>query len=243
MKRIAVIVSAFCFISCQQQTSSATEEVKDTVATVIDVPLIADGDTVTIGDQLYDITPVTAEEFNKVPEWKSDTSEAVNILKDSAHVRRAGDSLILTLANGQEKILVNNITEDENYAVYTYAAYLPAMQHFVVFNVGYEWHSYELYNFRDGEMTRTIGFPEISPDKKHFICSNTDLVAAFTLNGFQLFQLPPSLKPILLQERELENWGANTIKWKDGRTLVAWQDYLDKNGEVQSRYIRLTPKP
>ncbi len=239
MMRIAIAFCALYLVSCQQ--SSKTEEgakdstVTDSAAVVID--------TVTIGNQLYNITSSTAAEFRQVPEFPADTSEAVNILKDSMRVRRAGDSLVLTLANGRQKVMVNNNNDNEEYTQYTYQAYLPAIEHWVVFNAGYEWHSYELIDSRNGEMTRTIGFPELSPDKKYFICSNTDLMAAFTLNGFQLFQLTPGLNPVLLQERELVNWGPATIKWKDATTLVALQHYLDAHSEEHTRFIRLTPKP
>lgn len=241
MMRIAIAFCALYLVSCQQ-SSKTEEEAKDSMVTVTDSASVVI-DTVTIGNQLYNITSSTAAEFQQVPEILADTSEAVNILKDSVHVRRTGDSLVLTLANGRQKVMVNNNNDNEEYTQYTYQAYLPAIEHWVVFNAGYEWHSYELIDSRNGEMTRTIGFPELSPDKKYFICSNTDLMAAFTLNGFQLFQLTPGLNPVLLQERELVNWGPATIKWKDATTLVALQHYLDAHSEEHTRFIRLTPKP
>ncbi|SIN67407.1 hypothetical protein SAMN04488055_0496 [Chitinophaga niabensis] len=241
MMRIAIAFCALYLVSCQQ--SSKTEEgTKDSTVTDTDAAAVII-DTVTIGHQLYNITTSTAAEFQQVPEFLADTSEAVNILRDSMRVRRAGDSLILTLANGLQKVMVNNNNHTEEYTQYTYQAYLPAIEHWVVFNAGYEWHSYELVNARNGEMTRTIGFPELSPDKRFFICSNTDLMAAFTLNGFQLFQLTPDLNPVLLQERELVNWGPATIKWKDATNLVALQHYLDAQSNEHERFIRLTPAP
>lgn len=241
MMRIAIAFCALYFVSCQQ--SAKTEEgTKDSTVTVTDSAAVII-DTVSIGRQLYNITVSTAAEFQQVPAFIADTSEAVNILRDSVRVRRAGDSLILTLANGRQKVMVNNNNDNEEYTQYTYQAYLPAMEHWVVFNAGYEWHSYELINSRNGEMTRTIGFPELSPDKRYFICSNTDLMAAFTLNGFQLFQYTPGQNPVLLQERELVNWGPATIKWKDATTLVALQHYLDAHSEEHTRFIRLTPAP
>jgi hypothetical protein len=243
MKRIAIALCALYLFSCQQPSPKGEEGTKDSAVTVTD-PASLVIDTVSIGRQLYTITPATAEEFGQVPELIPDSSEAVNILRDSARVRRAGDdTLILTLANGRQKLMINNNEEGEEYTQFAYQAYLPAIEHWVVFNAGYEWHSYELISSRTGEMTRTIGFPQLSPDKKFFICSNTDLMAAFTLNGFQLFQLTPDLKPVLLQERELVNWGAVTIKWKDAATLVALQHYLDVHSDEHTRYIRLTPQP
>ncbi|MRG43701.1 hypothetical protein GFS24_01180 [Chitinophaga sp. SYP-B3965] len=244
MKRIAFVLSALYFVSCQQPVPTAETD-KDSAQTVPDSSAATAVviDTVTIGGQLYNITLATQGEYDQIPEWRSDTSEAVNILPDSARVRRAGDSLILTLANGQRKVMVNNNSDNDEYTQYAYQKYLPALQHWVVFNAGYEWHSYELIDSRTGEMTRTIGLPELSPDKKHFICTNTDLMAAFTLNGFQLFQLTPEGKPVLLQEQELHNWGATTIKWKDDKNLLALQHYLDPKSDEHTRYIRLSPRP
>lgn len=243
MKRIAIALCALYLFSCQQPSPGAEEGTKDSAVTVTD-PANVVIDTVTIGNQLYEITAASAEEFGQVPELIPDSSEAVNILRDSARVRRAGnDSLVLTLADGRQKIMVDNNEDGEEYTQYAYLAYLPAIQHWVVFNAGYEWHSYELIDARNGEMTRTIGFPQLSPDKKHFICSNADLMAAFTLNGFQLFQLTPELKPVLLQEQQLVNWGPVTIKWKDAKSLVAKQYYLDAQSNEHERFIRLTPKP
>lgn len=242
MKRIAFAFCALYIISCQQPAPKAEEGIKDSLSTVTDSAATVI-DTVTIGDRLYNITPATAAEFQQVPEFVADTSEAVNIRKDSLRVRRSGDSLIITLANGLQKVMINNNNDNEEYTQYTFQAYLPAMEHWVVFNAGYEWHSYELINTRTGEMTRTIGFPELSPDKKYFICSNTDLMAAFTTNGFELFQLTPEGKPVLLQERVLVNWGPAVIKWKDANTLMALQHYLDAGSEEHTRFIRLTPRP
>lgn len=245
MKRIAFVFSALYFVSCQQSSSTAEAD-KDSALVVTDPAVSAImGDTVTIGNQLYDITPVTAEEFNQVPEWKPDTSEAVNILRDSARVRRAGDSLIFILDNGQQKVMVNNNNSDsEDYTQYTYEAFLSTLGHWMVFNTGYEWYSYELIDSRNGEMTRTIGRPAISPDQQKFICTNKDLMASFTLNGFQLFAIPaPFEKPVLVQEQQLENWGASVMKWKDAKTLFALQHYLDPQSEEHTRYIRLTPRP
>lgn len=239
MKRIAFALCALYLVSCQQSPNTG-EAVKDSALAVTDSAAVVI-DTVTIGDQLYDITPATAAEFQQVPEFMPDTSEAVNIRRDSVRVRRAGDSLILTLADGRQKVMINNNNDNEEYTQYTYQAYLPALEHWVVFNAGYEWHSYELINCRNGEMTRTIGFPELSPDKKYFLCSNTDLVAAFTENGFQLFRFTPGQSPVLLQERELVNWGPATMKWKDTATLVALQHYLDEHSQEHTRFIRLKP--
>lgn len=242
MKRIVFVLSALYFVSCQQPAHKA-ETTKDSAQPVTDsaaTPALVI-DTVTIGGRLYDITLATLEEYNQVPEWKPDTSEAVNIQPDHAHVRRGNDSLILTLANGRQKVMVNNNNDNEEYTQYTYQKYLPALQHWVIFNAGYEWHSFELIDSRNGEMTRTIGMPVLSPDQKQFICTNLDLMAAFTLNGFQLFQLTPEGKPVLVQEQELQNWGMSAIKWKDGKTLLALQHYLDPQSEEHTRYIRLTP--
>ena len=125
-----------------------------------------------------------------MPEIKPDTSEAVNIRTAAGKVRRSGDSLIFRLENGQEKALVNNNkTDGDDYVEYTYNAYLPAIQSWLVFHAGYEWYAYDLVSARTGEVISTIGIPQFSPDNKYFICSNTDLEAAFTQNGFQLYEV------------------------------------------------------
>ncbi|GEP97931.1 hypothetical protein [Chitinophaga cymbidii] len=198
-------------------------------------------DTITIGGQLYDIEDASQEEFDAIPGMLADTSETRTIAKAEGLVERRGDSLVFRLDNGQEKTLVNNLSDNDDYAEYHYQGYIPQLRHWVVYNGGYEWFSYDLVSKSDGKMLSTIGIPQLSPDGKHFICSNSDLIAGFTENGFELYEYRQG-KIFLVQSRQLNKWGPVAIKWKHAGQLLANMIIVNQDMEESTRYVRLTPR-
>lgn len=198
-------------------------------------------DTLTIGAQLYRVVPSTQELFESAPEFMPDTSEARNIARQADRVRREGDALILQLGNGTEKRLEHKPMKDgEDYEEYIYQGYQPALKSFVVWKNGYEYFDVQLVNEQTGEQVTAIGLPQVSPDGKHAVASNLDLMAAFTTNGLEYFTVSPA-GVALAYEYQPEKWGPYCIKWLDGKVLVAKLGVMTKDMDVVDQYVRLEP--
>ncbi|RPE05658.1 hypothetical protein EGT74_25120 [Chitinophaga lutea] len=241
MKQMLPVFLVLTFAACQQQPGGATQAVKDSVVTVSAAPAatatVSPTDTVTIGGRLFRFTDIGQSEFDAVPALVPDTSEAVNLARVPSRVQRSGDSLIFSLENGGQKILVNNHSDNDDYAQFIFQAYLPETQHWLVLHNGYEWFSYDLVSARDGEVIQTIGVPQFSPDKKYFIASNADLVAQFTDNGFELFEVRKD-GPVEIHSGMLDNWGPVIIKWKDANTLVGEIKTVNEQMEETTRFVK-----
>lgn len=243
MKQLVLVFVTSAFMACQQQPGKVTAAIQDSVLTVTAEPVAAaageDADTVTIGGRLFSWSAIDKSEFDAIPEMQPDTSEAVNISRAPGRVARSGDSLIFSLENGGQKVLLNNPEDNDNMALYTFLGFMPELQHWVVFNSGYEWSSYELINARNGEQISTLGIPQLSPDKKYFITANADLVAQFNTNGFELFEnRKEGLVPI--QHYMPETWGPIKIKWKNADTFYAEISEVNKQMEETIRHVKFS---
>ncbi len=241
MKQMLPVFLVLTFAACQQQPGTTTQAVRDSTLSVSAAPVAAitaaESDTVTIGGRLFRFVDIDQGEFETVPGLEPDTSEAANIARAPSRVQRIGDSLIFSLENGGQKILVNNHSDNDDYAQFLFQAYLPETQHWLVLHNGYEWFSYEMVSARNGELISTIGVPQFSPDKKYFITANADLVAQFTDNGFELFEVRKD-GPVEIYSGMPEKWGPVTIKWKAADTLVGEIKTVNEQMEETTRFVK-----
>lgn len=204
-------------------------------------------DTVTIGDVLYMVTDIARAEFLAVPAYQPrPETEEKNILPYAGKVSRRGDSLLLKLAGGRTEALVTSHSKgddgaDYNDAEYRFLDYIPALKAYLVYVIGYEYYHCILVHAVTGAKINTVSIPQLSPDKRSFICSNSDLVAGFTTNGFELFRVAGD-NIILVQERQPENWGPVMIKWKDAKSFVAHLQERDGQMNEKDRFVMLVPR-
>lgn len=244
MKQLVLIFVISTLMACQQQPGTVAGGPRDSVLTVTAEPVaIAPGevaDTVTIGGRLFTWSAIDKSEFDAIPEMQPDTNEALNISRvPGGRVVRSGDSLIFSLENGGQKVLVNNPNDNDDMAMFTFLGFMPELQHWVVFNSGYEWSSYELINARNGAQTGTLGIPQLSPDKKYFITANADLVAQFDANGFELFEVRKE-GPVVIQSYMAETWGPVKIKWKNADTFYAEISEVNEQMEETIRHVKFS---
>ncbi len=147
--------------------------------------------------------------------------EKYYLTKVSGKATRKGNDLLLTLSNGQTKILKNNTKEDEDYEVYQFLT-LDANGYYVVAVFYFESYAYLLINPTNGSTTRTIGYPVFSPDKKQYAAGNYDMVAAFTFNGIDFLSVT---KDSVYSDLTMDfgTWGPEELKWKNDSTLYVKQ--------------------
>lgn len=258
MNRMKLLLPAVMICGWMACHTSATQSARDTTAnashadsTVTEAPTGAARDTfakseyglpdtLTIGSQLYRVVPSTEELFESAPEFRPDTAESKNIARQADRVRREGGMLIFKLGNGSEKSLGNIGSDGEDFEEWVYQGYLPQLKSFVVWKNGYEYFDVQLLNEQTGELTRTIGLPQVSPDGKKMIACNTDLMAAFTTNGLEYYANPPE-GLVLQYEYQPEKWGPEVIKWLDNNVLVGKFNVLTKDMDQVVQYVRLEP--
>ncbi|MBO9153728.1 hypothetical protein ACFOTA_16030 [Chitinophaga sp. GCM10012297] len=248
MKRCLIPIG-FALIATACQQPPAVRQIQDSIHTDPTTADTADvvaepteRDTVTIAGVLYNIIDISQAEFEAVPGYRPlPENEKENIARYAGKIFRSGDSLMLKLENDSMVVLKTNRSDNEDYADYHFLDYMPALKAYLVYVEGYEYFAYLLVDANMGRVTNTIGVPQLSPDKKMFVSSNEDLVAAFTTNGFELFRMgTDSLE--LVQERQPEKWGPVIIKWKDARSFVGHFNELDEEINRIGRYVKLVPR-
>lgn len=210
----------FIFVlSCEPKVKHAEKPVNQHVVVA---------DTFMIADKVFRLKEgLTKSDFDELVSFAFDTSEVRNLLKDSALVKRSGDTLTFKIANGKKVTLADNKnTDGDEYADYDYMGYLTDIKHFVVFGAFYEWYNYLLISEKTGDTILLRGEPVLSPDKKLLVSGNLDLVAGFTENGFELYSVEnATLK--LIGKKELSSWGPQELKWKNNTELWVERSVMD----------------
>ncbi|MCK7556091.1 hypothetical protein MKQ70_14110 [Chitinophaga sedimenti] len=239
----AIIACCSCGTPAAQKTPVDSLVIADKAAMANDTFATAAADTVSLGGVVYDITAITKEEFDAVKGWEIDTSESRSLQQTGGAVRRVGDTLFFQAANRRVMMISDRDADEgnnpgEEFVEYSYYGEVPGSGHWLVGCMFYESYAYALIGKETGDTTFTIGVPVISPDGKYFVAGNADLEAQFTPNGLELYR--NGKKPQLVDERMLEYWGPNTVKWKDNRNLLI--EKIERNQE-SPRYIRLTARP
>lgn len=199
-------------------------------------------DTFSVGKRSFTIYPLEHSSFDKLGTPDYDSAEFSLLNDDKAHVKRAGDSLIFTLNNGKTSILANNTREEnDEYSIFFYAGYLPAIHQYLVFGSYYESSDYVLINADNGDITHVWGIPVISPDHKYLICPSLDLIAGFNNNGFQLFSYRDN-KLIPEGDVQFDKWGPGQMKWLDNKTIEAEYVVLDNDMNEVPKPVKLIMK-
>ncbi|TND00501.1 MAG: hypothetical protein FD123_4362 [Bacteroidetes bacterium] len=191
-------------------------------------------DTLIIAGKTYDIHTYTPEAFDHLPssgpERLVDRNENIQY-EDSSKAKRVDKTLVLKTVDGKEVILANTFA-GEGMEDYTRYIYVGSMKTIACWYVDvYEYESYHglLIDQRNGQQTEMWNKPRLSPDLKHFIVANLDLDAAFTPNGFQLWELTDD-GPKKIWEREFEGWGPDDVRWVDNNTIAFVKTYHGTDG-------------
>ncbi|NML37039.1 hypothetical protein HHL17_07495 [Chitinophaga sp. G-6-1-13] len=243
-KILFLIVFVHFMYSCnsgkQSGSADSTQIVRD--STVPEAGISATPkyiDTIQAGNKKFLVFFIDKTTYEQFPAYQlsGDTSET-NALAKNTDVKRIGQQLEFHLANGQQKIRVDNSEDDDGYARYSYAGYYPALHRHGIFISYYEADGFELINPDNGDTLYTWTAPIVSPDKKYFICPNMDIEAGFNPNGFQLFEI--NNKDILLVGApELTEYGIDEVRWVDNKTLIAVYQTHEDIAHDRKRYVKL----
>ncbi|WP_324672982.1 hypothetical protein [Hymenobacter sp. GOD-10R] len=155
-------------------------------------------------------------------------------------VKRAGRTLWLRPTDHPPLRLVDNPAEDyDTNIAYEYIASLPKIGQWLLSVHLYEGGYYVLVDQRTGRRTPIWGPPAISPNGRHFVCGNSDVLAHYEPNGLQVWSAEGT--PRLLWERETE-WGVQEPRWLDDHSILFQQDFFDKD-DVDTRVVRMKVIP
>jgi hypothetical protein len=226
MKKILLVI-ALLATACNHQKTVSQPAVDTTQKVKASLPI----DTLQLGNKSFLVYDLDQSPFSGEPVVESDSAELQLLHHETrGHVKREGDSLIITLDNGQHKVFVSNShpAQDDSYTEYTYTGYIPDIKAYGIYCTYYESFEYKLVDQTNGETISTWGPPIISPNKKNFLCVSYDLEARFSANGFQLFTYQNG-KIIPVGETELDNWGPGQVKWIDDSSFIAEHITLDSN--------------
>ncbi len=227
--RISFIFSSLIvFYSC---TNPKTEENNSPKK------LISETDTFYGGKYLLHCSDTSQAAFESIFKANNDTSEANNLKRDVAFVKRIGDSLIFKLASSS-KMLINKGSEADDFENYKYLGKINSINSYLVFGSFWESYSFILINANTGKENSLCGMPVVSPNNKHVVAAGFDLQAAFVFNGLQMYEVTSdSLK--LNWSRELIRWGANNVAWLDNDNLMVEKLYVDSTMSIRKSYIKI----
>lgn len=234
LKTIVLIVSVLVSVNACKQHAQPAAKAEENV-NKYGLP-----DTIHIGKHVLQLDTSSEAAFLKLGELVFDTSEQMNLTRDSQWVKRNGDTLFFVTASGVAT-LTNVNADDDSYSQYSYYGKIPGTDQYLTLGLFYEWYNYFLISSKTGDTTILWGAPEVSPDKKLLITANADLEAGFTNNGLQLFGLEDG-NIVSAGEKLIDEWGPEEIRWVNNNQAIAKMVFISSDGKITYRYgyVRLT---
>ena len=238
MKKIALLLLSLSMLfSCSEKNPNSTISKDSLRIDSLGTKALTKEDTLMLGGYILWLSPIDESVYNKYSSVSPKEKEIDLLSQDSSQVKRIKDSLIFTSINKKEISLTNNLNEEEDYEKYSYIQNLSDIKQWLISGVYNEYYDYILIDQNSGEKIAMPGLPIVSPNKKLIISGNSDLVAAFTFNGLELYKYE-NKKLTKVATKELANWGANEIKWIDDSTLLIKQDFIDSSSNRFQKFVQ-----
>lgn len=207
-------------------------------------------DTGLINNKSFIVDSITKAAYNRLKYenkysltediWqKAAAIEKEYLITDSSRVSRQDTMLIFKIANGEEFILRNDsfgITDET--VVYHVLMDIPEIACWLVFEMYYEGSGYRLVSQTDGKSFSVYGIPLFSPAGGYFVCSSSDIEAAYNVNGIQGWSYENN-KLKQLFAILVDDWGPEEIKWSGDTMLYIKQSFWKTGGAVGSRYGKM----
>ncbi|MBL0741831.1 hypothetical protein [Chryseolinea lacunae] len=235
------LLFVLCIVSCVSKKETETTTDSTTVSQTTDTLAVASGPWLDLDIEhikTYSYTDTTITFADPAYNGPHDLEEPESIKTDS-RVKRTEEGLIFKLKNGQTKTLKNTDTQDQDYASYVFQKKFDDVNQWLVFAIFFESHGFVMIDQNDGTETWMWSEPTFSPDKKYFLCGSADIEAGFVPNGFQLWTFQDG-KPTKLWDKELTDWGAESLIWAKDDVVFGNQVYRDAElGEANQRIVRM----
>jgi len=158
---------------------------------------------------------------------------------------KQGGKLILPLANGTSKVLLDKKSDTEIDDVsYSFIGKIDSLSLYVIKASFYETSEFILMDKETGEEIRTWGKPIISPDFKHLFSYGDALGYDVMPNGIQMWKFEDG-KLKIDWEIKPDEWKPQSIDWLDENTLlfikVYPKEFTQKSKDIYE-YVKLIIK-
>lgn len=135
------------------------------------------------------------------------------LAESGGRARRTDHRLELRAADTTVAAFADQPGEGDEFARYRYGGWLAAVRHHVILVDLYEGRGVLAVDGATARVAELLGLPVVSPDAARVAAANTDLVAAYTESGVQIWRVTP-------EGLELEwaldgggRWGGASPRW------------------------------
>jgi hypothetical protein len=186
---------------------------------------------------------MTADENDSICEglasWEQECHERIEnfvIKKYSDLVSRDGETLKLSIENGEDLIFMSNSESmsPENFVRYSLFNYYPAIDAYNILVTYYEGKSNRLINRKSGKSIDVVGDIAVSPNQKRFVVYNKDLETTYTFNGFYVFKVDGN--NYVQEHKEGLQWGPGNAKWLSN-TKIEFEKIIGPPFEVEGKAV------
>jgi hypothetical protein len=187
--------------------------------------------------------PYSKAQFSRLPSATNTAAEKSRLAATQGRVVRRKGQLIITLANSKALRLTDSSTDNPDTDVaYRFAGSIPELQSWAV-QVGLWENGYTLLiDQLTGRQTKAWSRPVVSPDRKHFITCQSELVFGDE-NGIQYWAIR-NKAPVMLWQQVIEDWGPEEARWIDNSSIAVKQLWVGTvAGANKYKYVsvKLTP--
>ena len=161
-------------------------------------------------------------------------------IADSAHknnskffTKKAGVTTV-KINNNKTVQLVDKTFDDlderiEETIVYNYMLFISEIDSHLVVRGFYEGGDHILVSNKTGAIESIWnGIPGISPEKNRFAIASKDLIAQYSPNGIQIFEIVSG--NYIKQFQQEFDWGPDNIRWLSNDTFIVDKYILDADG-------------
>lgn len=132
-------------------------------------------------------------------------------------VRRSGDTLVISVDNGEDVALVNRDTGGPENVFYTYRERLDGVGYHVVDVHYYEGGSHLLIGAETGDRIQVSAAPVVSPGGDRLVVASAAGAAGYSPNELQVWRVTPD--GLVLEWEVQPDWGATNARWENRRTV------------------------
>lgn len=144
--------------------------------------------------------------------------EDLNKKKVGEGAYKAGPFHLFELNDGRPLVLMDNISEDEEYFSVSYQERIQPEGYYLIEGFGYEYHFWLIVDPANGNITPSVGKLMANSDRQFFASFSGDLIAGFDFNGLQIFRKTDSGLELHL-EHFMTDFEPSKLEWIDSEKL------------------------